>query len=100
MFMLTPSASSTDHLRQPAHNVYQICFTDPALGSAVSAPVIAEHGLIRKFAVIWRNNAVPLSPDLPDHLMGQAAMPGASSLVWLAEAVGPTDFSRALTEAA
>ena len=53
MFMLTPSASSTDVIADK-DNVYQICFTDPAQGSA-SAQYISEHGLATKVAVIYNN---------------------------------------------
>ena len=40
IFMLTPSASSTDVIADK-DNVYQVCFTDPAQGAA-SAQYIAE----------------------------------------------------------
>ncbi len=35
-------------------NVYQVCFTDPAQGTA-SAQYIAEHKLAEKVAVIYNN---------------------------------------------
>ena len=41
IFMLTPSASSTDVIADK-DNVYQVCFTDPAQGAA-SAQYIADH---------------------------------------------------------
>ena len=56
MFMLTPSASSTDVIADK-DNVYQVCFTDPAQGAA-SAQYIAEHGLATKVAVIYNNGDV------------------------------------------
>ena len=53
VFMLTPSASSTA-VTADKDNVYQVCFTDPAQGSA-SAEYIAEHELATKVAVIYNN---------------------------------------------
>ena len=53
VFMLTPSASSTD-VTEDKDNVYQLCFTDPNQGSA-SAAVIAERKLGTKIAVIYNN---------------------------------------------
>jgi len=53
MFMLTPSASSTDVIADK-DNVYQVCFTDPAQGAA-SAQYISDHALATKVAVIYNN---------------------------------------------
>ena len=53
VFMLTPSASSTD-VTADKDNVYQLCFTDPNQGSA-SAAVINERQLGTKIAVIYNN---------------------------------------------
>ena len=53
VFMLTPSASSTD-VTADKDNVYQLCFTDPNQGSA-SAAVINEKKLGTKIAVIYNN---------------------------------------------
>ena len=53
VFMLTPSASSTD-VTADKDNVYQLCFTDPNQGSA-SAAVIKDRGLGTKIAVIYNN---------------------------------------------
>ena len=53
VFMLTPSASSTD-VTADKDNVYQLCFTDPNQGSA-SAAVISEKKLGTKIAVIYNN---------------------------------------------
>ena len=53
VFMLTPSASSSD-VTADKDNVYQVCFTDPAQGTA-SAQYIAEHKLAEKVAVIYNN---------------------------------------------
>ena len=53
MFLLTPSASSTDVIKDK-DNVYQLCFTDPAQGAA-SAQYIADKNLTMKVAVIYNN---------------------------------------------
>jgi len=53
VFMLTPSASSTQ-VTEGKDNVYQLCFTDPNQGSA-SAAVINERKLGTKIAVIYNN---------------------------------------------
>ena len=53
VFMLTPSASSTD-VTADKDNVYQLCFTDPNQGSA-SAAVIKDRALGTKIAVIYNN---------------------------------------------
>ena len=53
MFMLTPSASSLDVIKDK-DNVYQVCFTDPAMGTA-SAQYIYDHKLATKVAVIYNN---------------------------------------------
>ena len=73
MFMLTPSASSTDVIADK-DNVYQICFTDPAQGSA-SAQYIAEHGLATKVAVIY-NNADAYSTGIYQTFEAEAAESG------------------------
>ncbi len=53
VFMLTPSASSTE-VTKNNDNVFQVCFTDPAMGIE-SAKFIAEHKLATKVAVIYNN---------------------------------------------
>ena len=53
VFMLTPSASSPD-VTANKDNVFQVCFTDPAQGSA-SAVYIKEHSLATKIAIIYNN---------------------------------------------
>ena len=53
VFMLTPSASSTQ-VTENKDNVYQLCFTDPNQGSA-SAAVINEKKLGTKIAIIYNN---------------------------------------------
>ncbi len=54
MFMLTPSASSTD-VTKNNDNVYQLCFSDPNQGSA-SAKYIADNNLATKIAIIYNNS--------------------------------------------
>lgn len=53
VFMLTPSASSPS-VTADKDNMFQVCFSDPAQGSA-SAEYIAEHKLASKVAVIYNN---------------------------------------------
>ena len=69
IFLLTPSASSTDVLGGVANpltgtidvprkdNAFQMCFMDPNQGSA-SAQYIADKGLATKVAIIWKNDDV------------------------------------------
>ena len=53
VFMLTPSASSTA-VTADKDTMYQVCFTDPAQGTA-SAEYIKQNGLPTKVAVIYNN---------------------------------------------
>ncbi len=66
IFLLTPSASSTDVLGGQADmdgnvtiarkdNAYQLCFTDPNQGTA-SAQYISQQALGTKIAVIYKND--------------------------------------------
>jgi branched-chain amino acid transport system substrate-binding protein len=55
MFQLTPSASSTDVLKNG--NVYQVCFTDPNQGIA-SAQYIASKGIASKIAIIYDSSDI------------------------------------------
>jgi len=54
MFELTPSASNPDVVLNN-DNAFQVCFTDPAQGSA-SAVYIGEHGLAEKVAIIYNSS--------------------------------------------
>ena len=73
VFMLTPSASSTD-VTSGRDNVYQVCFTDPAQGAA-SAQYIAQNGLPTKIAVIY-NNADAYSTGIYETFVAEAANQG------------------------
>lgn len=55
MFQVTPSASSTDVIKNG--NVMQICFTDPNQGTA-SAKYIGENGLATKVAIIYDSSDI------------------------------------------
>lgn len=55
MFQLTPSASSTDVLKNG--NVYQVCFTDPNQGIA-SAQYIKSKGIASKIAIIYDSSDI------------------------------------------
>ena len=96
MFMLTPSASSTDVIADK-DNVYQICFTDPAQGSA-SAQYISEHGLATKVAVIY-NNADTYSTGIYQTFEAEATNLGLEVVSVTTFTDDTTDFSVQLTEA-
>ena len=55
VFMLTPSASSTEVIKG-RDNVYQVCFTDPAQGAA-SAQYIFDKKLATNVGVIYNNGS-------------------------------------------
>ena len=55
MFEITPSASSTDVIKND--NVFQVCFTDPNQGSA-SAKYISDKGLGSKIGIIYDSSDV------------------------------------------
>ncbi len=55
MFEITPSASSTDVIKND--NVFQVCFTDPNQGSA-SAKYIANKALGTKIGIIYDSSDV------------------------------------------
>ena len=63
IFQLTPSASSPDVVAGK-DNVFQMCFTDPYLGTA-GAEYLKEKGLGTKYAVIY-NNGDPYSTGIAD----------------------------------
>ena len=70
VFMLTPSASSTA-VTADKDNMYQVCFTDPAQGTA-SAEYIKQKGLPTKVAVIY-NNADAYSTGIYQTFVDKAA---------------------------
>ena len=70
VFMLTPSASSTD-VTANKDNMYQVCFTDPAQGAA-SAEMIVEKKLGTKVGIIY-NNADAYSTGIYQAFVAKAA---------------------------
>ena len=54
VFLLTPSASSTD-VTANKDNMYQVCFTDPAQGTA-SAQLIVDKALGSKVGIIYNSS--------------------------------------------
>ncbi len=54
LFMLTPSASSTD-VTKGKDNVFQMCFTDPNQGK-IAAQYVSDHALAEKIAIIYNNS--------------------------------------------
>ncbi len=83
IFLLTPSASSTDVLGGVANpltgtvdvprkdNAFQMCFMDPNQGDA-SAQYIAQNGLGQKIAIIYKNDDV-YSTGIYNSFMAKAA---------------------------
>ena len=96
MFMLTPSASSPDVIANK-DNVYQLCFTDPAQGSA-SAQYIADHALATKVAVIY-NNADAYSTGIYQTFEAKAAELGIEIVSVTTFTDDTTDFSVQVTSA-
>lgn len=70
VFMLTPSASSTDVIADK-DNMYQVCFTDPNQGIA-SADYIAENMAGSTVAVIYKNDDA-YSQGIRDTFVKEAA---------------------------
>ena len=96
MFMLTPSASSTE-VTAGKDNMYQVCFTDPNQGSA-SAQYIAENALASKVAVIY-NNADAYSTGIYQTFASEAETVGLEVVSVTTFTDDTTDFSVQLTDA-
>ncbi len=96
VFMLTPSASSTD-VTANKDNVYQVCFTDPAQGAA-SAQYISGHKLASKVAVIY-NNADAYSTGIYQTFVDEAAKVGLDVVATSTFTDETTNFSVQVTEA-
>ena len=96
VFMLTPSASSTD-VTADKDNVYQLCFTDPNQGSA-SAAVISEKQLGTKIAVIY-NNADAYSTGIYQTFVQKAGELGLEIVSTTTFTDETTDFSVQVADA-
>ena len=96
VFMLTPSASSTD-VTSGKDNVYQLCFTDPNQGSA-SAAVINERKLGTKIAVIY-NNADAYSTGIYQTFKAKAEELGLEIVSTTTFTDETTDFSVQVADA-
>ena len=96
VFMLTPSASSTD-VTANKNNVYQVCFTDPAQGTA-SAQYIAQHNLGTKVAIIY-NNADVYSTGIYQTFVKEAEVQNLEVVSTTVFNDDTTDFSVQVTEA-
>ena len=96
MFMLTPSASSTE-VTEGKDNMYQVCFTDPNQGSA-SAQFIVDNALATKVAVIY-NNADAYSTGIYQTFVANAAELGLEVVSVTTFTDDTTDFSVQLTDA-
>ncbi len=73
MFMITPSASSTDVIADK-DMMYQVCFTDPNQGIA-SADYLAENYAGSKVAVIYKNDDA-YSQGIHDTFVSEAETKG------------------------
>lgn len=90
MFMLTPSASSTLVI-EGKDNVFQVCFTDPAQGSA-SAAYIYENKLGEKIGIIY-NNADAYSTGIYQTFIDKATELGMNVVATATFTDDTTDFS-------
>ena len=96
VFMLTPSASSVDVINGK-DNVFQVCFTDPAQGSA-SARYIKEHALGTKIAIIY-NNADAYSTGIYQTFMEEVPALGLEVVSTTTFTDETTDFSVQVSDA-
>ena len=96
IFMLTPSASSPKVV-EGKDNMYQVCFTDPAQGSA-SAQYIADKALATKIAVIY-NNADAYSTGIYQTFVEKAAALGLEVVSETTFTDDTTDFTVQVTAA-
>ncbi len=96
MFMMTPSASSPE-VTADKDNMYQVCFSDPAQGTA-SAEYIAENKLATKVAVIY-NNADAYSTGIYQNFATEAEALGLEIVSATTFTDDTTDFSVQLTDA-
>ena len=94
MFMLTPSASSTD-VTEGHDNVFQVCFSDPNQG-AVSADYIADHSLATKVGIIY-DSSDPYSTGVYQTFAREASAKGLDIVATEAfTADSKTDFTTQL----
>lgn len=96
VFMLTPSASSPD-VTANKDNVFQVCFTDPAQGTA-SAQYIKEHELATKIAIIY-NNADAYSTGIYQTFVDEAPELGLEIVSTTTFTDETTDFSVQVSDA-
>ena len=90
MFLLTPSASAVDVIKED--NAFQVCFTDPNQGVA-SADYIAENSLATKIAIIY-DSSDAYSSGIHDKFKEEAATKGLEIVADEAfTADNKTDFS-------
>ena len=96
MFLLTPSASSTE-VTEGKDNVFQICVTDPSQGK-LSAECISEKALGTKIAVIY-NNADAYSTGIYQTFEAEAQALGLEIVSVTTFTDDTTDFSVQVTSA-
>ena len=96
MFQITPSASSTDVIKND--NVFQVCFTDPAQGTK-SAQYIGQNKLAKKVAIIYNSSDI-YSSGIEATFVKEAANQGFDIVAEEAfTADSKTDFSTQLQKA-
>ncbi len=90
IFLLTPSASAPEIVAED--NAFQVCFTDPNLGTA-AAEYIADHNLATKIAIIY-DSSEAYSSGVHDNFKQAAAEKGLEVLADEAfTSDNKTDFS-------
>lgn len=90
MFLLTPSASAVDVIKED--NAFQVCFTDPNQGVA-SADYIADNDLATKIAIIY-DSSDAYSSGIHDKFKEEATTKGLEIVADEAfTADNKTDFS-------
>ncbi|MBR5971004.1 MAG: ABC transporter substrate-binding protein [Lachnospiraceae bacterium] len=72
MFLLTPSGTALDCVKYD--NVFRVCFSDPAQGTA-SAKYLAEKGIGSKYAVIY-DSSDPYSSGIYESFNAEASAQG------------------------
>lgn len=96
IFQITPSASSTDVIKED--NTFQVCFTDPAQGTK-AAQYIGQNDLATKVAVIYDSSDV-YSSGIESNFVEEAANQGFEVVAEEAfTADSKTDFATQLQKA-
>ena len=95
VFMLTPSASSAD-VTANKDNAYQVCFTDPAQGTA-SAQYIFDNQIASKIGIIYNSSDI-YSMGIRENFIAKANELGLEIVADSAFIEGATDMSVQVTD--